>query len=218
MRRTTDCRTAALRALPLLGLLLCGCGLADYEAQMKETQARLQEYDRTNKLLDEPVVLPGANVFFRPPRGIQKTAEGEPRDGLLYRYPARPSGAGPFLFVEVAVAANRPDFAAEVLRHYPASGQALAFPTGHPRPPEHRTPLKFDTHEFDGDEATYSVNVYQGAASQVVVTFALAKGQRATADAALNRSLESLGVGEEADRLRQEYLTPPWRLTEVPPR
>jgi hypothetical protein len=218
LRRATDCRTAALRALPLLGLLLCGCGLADYEAQMKDTQARLQEHDRTNKLLDEPVVLPRVNLFIRPPRGIQKTAEGEPRDGLLYRYPARPGGAGPFLFVEVAVAADRPDFVAEVLRHYPASGQALAFPPGHARPPEHRTPLKFDTHEFDGDEATYSVNVYQGATARVAVTFGIAKGQRAAADAALNRSLESLGLGEEADRLRREHLTPPWRLTEVPSR
>jgi hypothetical protein len=52
----------------------------------------------------------------------------------------------------------------------------------------------------------------------VVVTFAVVKGQRAAADAALNRSLESLGLGEEADRLRQEYRVPPWRLTEAPAR
>jgi hypothetical protein len=214
LRRTLDRRAARWASLSCV--LLGGCGLADYEARMKETQARLQEYDQTNKLLDEPVVLPGADVFFRPPRGTRKTAEDGPRDGLLYRYPARAGGAGPFLFVELAVAANRPDFAAEVLRHYQPSGPVLAFPPGNPRPPEHRTPLKFDTHEFDGDDATYSVNVYQGAAAQVVVTFALAKGQRAAADAALNRSLESLGLDQEADRLRQEYTTPPWRLTEAP--
>jgi hypothetical protein len=200
----------------LLAVLLGGCGLADYEARMKDTQARLQEYDQTNKLLDEPVVLPKADLFFRPPRGIHKTAEGEPRDGLLYHYPAHSGGPGPFLFVELAVAANRPDFTAEVLRHYPSSGQALAFGPGHPRPPDHRTPLPFDTREFDGDEATYSVNVYQGARAQVAVTFAIVKGQRAAADLALNRSLESLGVGEDAERLRQEYRTPPWRLTEAP--
>jgi hypothetical protein len=211
-------RTIARRALPLLCLLLGGCGLAEYEARMKETQARLQEYDQTNKLLDEPVVLPGADLFFRPPRGIQKTAEGEPRDGLLYHFATGPRGAGPFLFVELAVAANPPDFAAEVLRHYSVADQVLAFPPGNPRPPEHRTPLRFDTREFDGDDATYSVNVYQGARSQVVVTFAVVKGQRAAADAALNRSLESLGLGEEADRLRQEYRVPPWRLTEAPAR
>jgi hypothetical protein len=204
--------------VPLLCVLPAGCGLAEYEGRMKETQARLQEYDQTNKLLDAPVVLPGADLFFRPPRGIRKTAEGEPRDGLLYRYPPRAGGAGPFLFVEVAVAANRPDFADEVLRHYQPSGPVLAFGPGNPRPPEYRTPLRFDTREFDGDEATYSVNVYQGAAAQVAVTFAVAKGQRAAADGALNRSLESLGLGEDADRLRQEYRTAPWRLTEAPPR
>ena len=210
-------RTVARRALPLLCLLLAGCGLAEYEARMKETQARLQEYDQTNKLLDEPLVLPGADLFFRPPRGIFKSADAEPRDGLLYHYPARPSGAGPFLFVELAVVpANRPDFTAEVLRHYSVADQVLTFGPGNPRPPEHRTPPKFDTREFDGDDATYSVNVYHGGASQVVVTFAVVKGQRARADAALNRSLESLGLGEEAERLRQEYRTPPWRLTEAP--
>ena len=200
----------------LLAVLLGGCGLADYEARMKDTQARLQEYDQTNKLLDEPVVLPKADLFFRPPRGIHKTAEGEPRDGLLYHYPARPSGAGPFLFVELAVVPSRPGFAAEVLRHYSVAGELIAFPPGIPRPPEHRTPPQFDTREFEGDDATYSVNVYHGGASQVVVTFAVVKGQRARADAALNRSLESLGLGEEAERLRQEYRTPPWRLTEAP--
>jgi hypothetical protein len=201
-----------------LGLLLAGCGLAEYEARMKETQARLQEYDQTNKLLDEPVVLPGADLFFRPPRGILKAAEGEPRDGLLYHYPARPSGTGPFLFVELAVVPSRPGFAAEVLRHYSVADQLVAFAPGNPRPPEHRTPPQFDTREFEGDDATYSVNVYQGAASQAVVTFAVVKGRRAAADAALNRSLESLGLGADAERLRQEYRTPPWRLTEVPER
>jgi hypothetical protein len=201
-------------ALLLLCLPLSGCGLADYESQMRETQARLQELDHTNKLLDEPVVVPGADLFLRPPRGIQKAPEGEPRDGFLFHYPTRGSGAGPFLFVEVAVAeAKRPDFAAEVLRHYPAAGQVLAFAPGTPRPVDHRTPPKFDTHEFDGDEATYSVNVYKGEKAQVAVTFAIARGQRAAADVALNHSLKSLAFGPDADRLRREYKTPPWRLT-----
>ncbi len=206
-------------ALLLLCVPLGGCGLSDYEAQMRETQARLQELDHTNKLLDEPLVVRGADVFLRPPRGIQKSPEGEPRDGLLYHYPTRGSGAGPFLFVEVAVAeAKRPDFAAEVLRHYPAAGQVLAFKPGTLRPADHRTPAKFDTHEFDGDEATYSVNVYKGEKAQVAVAYAIAKGQRAAADEALNRSLDSLAFGADADRQRQEYKTPPWHLTEAPAR
>ena len=215
MSRSTD-RPAPLRALPLVCVLLGGCGLADYEARMQETQARLREYDQTHQRLDEPLVVPGADVFLRPPHGILKTAEGEPRDGLLYRYPARPSGAGPFLFVEVAVAPPRPGFAAEVLRLYPAAGPVLAFPPGAPRPEDRQTPPKFDTREFDGDEASYSVNVYQGVAGQVAVTFAVARGRRAAADAALNASLGSLGLDPDAGRLCQEYMTPPWRLTEAP--
>ena len=219
MRHAIDRRAAVCRALPLLCVLLGGCGLADYEPQMRETQARLQELDHTNKLLDEPLVVPGSGLFLRPPHGIQKTPEGEPRDGLLYHYPTRGSGAGPFLFVELAVAdAKRPDFAAEVLRHYPAAGQVHAFKPGAPRPADRRSPPKFDTHEFDGDEATYSVNVYKGEKAQVAVTFAITKGQRAAADVALNRSLESLAFGPEAERLRQEYKTPPWHLTEAPAR
>ena len=214
MRRTTDRRTAARRALPLLCVLLGGCGLANYEGRMKETQARLQELDHTNKLLDEPLVVPGSGVFIRPPHGIQKTPEGEPRDGLLYHYPPRGSGAGPFLFVEVAVAdAKRADFGAEVLRHYPAAGEVLAYKPGTLRPAGRHTPPKFDTHEFDGDEASYSVNVYKGEKAQVAVAFAITKGQRAAADEALNRSLESLALGPDADRLRQEFKTPPWRRT-----
>jgi hypothetical protein len=215
LRRTIDRRAPLLLLCALLG----GCGLSDYEAQMKDTQARLQELDATNKLLDEPLVVPGSDVFIRPPRGIQKAPEGEPREGLLYHYPTRGSGAGPFLFVEVAVAdAKRADFGAEVLRRYPAAGDVLAFKPGTPRPAGRGTPPKFDTHEFDGDDATYSVNVYKGEKAQVAVAFAITKGQRAAADVALNRSLESLAFGPDADRLRQEYKTPPWRLTEAPAR
>lgn len=186
---------------------------------MRETQARLQELDATNKLLDEPLVVPGSDVFLRPPRGVQKTPEGELRDGLLYHYPTRGSIAVPFLSVEVAVGdAKRADFGAEVLRHYPAAGEVAHFAPGTPRPPGRSTPPKFDTHEFDGDEATYSVNVYKGEKAQVAVTFAITKGQRPAADVALNRSLESLAFGADADRQRQKFKTPPWRLTEAPER
>ena len=62
------------------------------------------------------------------------------------------------------------------------------------------------------------MNVYKGEKVQVAVAFAITKGQRAAADVALYRSLESLALGADADRLRQEYKTPPWRLTEAPER
>src|SRR5688572_15142530 len=46
--------------LPLLGLLLAGCGVAEYEARMKEAQQRIKQYDEESKLLTTPVALPTA--------------------------------------------------------------------------------------------------------------------------------------------------------------
>lgn len=55
-----------LRNLPLLGLLLLigpvGCGLSDYEKQIDEQRKRVQEFDDTNRLLDDPIEIPKIEV------------------------------------------------------------------------------------------------------------------------------------------------------------
>lgn len=60
------CLILALILLPL------GCGLTDYDEQLKATQERLKLVDEENELLADPLELPdrGTPVFFRPPKGI----------------------------------------------------------------------------------------------------------------------------------------------------
>jgi len=84
-------------------LLAGGCGLAEYEAKMKETQDSLDRYDEETHLLDEPIfvplnpkkegedeVRPVVEIFFRPPRGVRQLFDAKPLDGLLYRYGRKP--------------------------------------------------------------------------------------------------------------------------------
>jgi hypothetical protein len=84
-------------------LLAGGCGLAEYEAKMKETQDALDRYDEETHLLDEPIyvplnpkkegddeVRPVVEIFFRPPRGVQQLFDTKPLQGLMYRYGRKP--------------------------------------------------------------------------------------------------------------------------------
>lgn len=78
----------------LTALLLSGCGLADYESRLKESEERLRDVDRyLGDALIVPPALEGETlpedyvavpVFLRPPRGIHRTPEGKRRGPLLH--------------------------------------------------------------------------------------------------------------------------------------
>jgi hypothetical protein len=93
----------SFRWLGLGLLLLAGCGLADYEAKMAESQKRLERIEKENKVLDRPLMMPTreeeglsvsvGNIFVRPPRGIKEIADPNPRNVVFYVYGPRPEGA-----------------------------------------------------------------------------------------------------------------------------
>src|ERR1700687_1458874 len=82
-------------AVALLALSPVGCGLADYEAKMAEEQARVRRIEEENKNLEDPVDIPSPpqkendkdprppDFFFRPPKGIGRTANEKQHLGLF---------------------------------------------------------------------------------------------------------------------------------------
>ncbi len=132
-----------------LGTVL-GCGLADYEDKMKQSQKKLERFDEEVRALDEPIQLPKkkvkdkdkgereepiALIFLRPPRGIQPKASKP--EGDLYRFPrapqpgqqpaptpgATPSASSPFLDVCVVWKSDKEDpdnFARSILQRFPS--------------------------------------------------------------------------------------------------
>ena len=114
------CRLSSVRlpGLVLLCGLLTGCGLDNYEQHMAAAQARVERFDKENRVLDGPLQIPTRSivvkdaegkplkdadgnpvkqdvpiieVFLRPPRGISRTADNlqKPIDGFVYRYPRK---------------------------------------------------------------------------------------------------------------------------------
>ena len=97
---------------------MSGCGLADYEKKMAQAEKRLQRFEDESRVLDMPLSVPlrpakkpggkptAFNLFLRPPRGINNTAENqkEPRNRLLFSYRLRKGATpGPFTLVELAI-------------------------------------------------------------------------------------------------------------------
>ncbi len=216
--------------LAALLLLAAGCGVSEYEKKMEETQRRVKQFEETSKLLDGPLTIPspaakekGApappQLFLLPPRGIQRTAsnEKEPRNRILYTFPPRgAASAGPFLNVEVAVAEKSKDFETEVIRSYGPSGhlkqQKLRFD------PPGREAVTFQSTEFEEGQAQYSVNVWEGPNHQVAIVYAIQRGQREKAEAALKKSLESFAAGVNNIGKAREALTDPLRNVPKHPR
>jgi hypothetical protein len=201
-----------------LALLSGGCGTSAYEERMLKAQQSLQRFEDESRSLDEPIVSPRrpnkegqfysiANVFLRPPRGIGPNAanEKEPRGGKLYTYaPRKENAARPFSFVEVAVgSADNKEFVNEVFKvlGLPASTalrpRTLSVPG--------RAPLNLESADYDAEATTYSIHLLRGGSVQVLVVYWVDKANRATAARTLNLSLETLGLNEEATRLREQF-------------
>jgi hypothetical protein len=203
----------------LLLLLLPACGLSEYENLMRQTQEREERFRDEKKYLDEPVKVPMrkdkedhdvavADMFFRPPKGIQPRNEPSPANNLLWTYPPRSGSA--FGAVQLAFAEDNKEFAADVLRNF-------QFREVQPRVQElqspGREPLVFDTWEFEDDRAGYSINVLRGARPQVAVVYVFGRGGRESLRKPIELSLESLAFGKQASMARLRFKQQsPWQL------
>jgi hypothetical protein len=208
--------------LGVLLLALPACGLSDYEALTRETQEREERFRTEQKYLDEPVQMPMekdkeghdkpvANVFFRPPKGIGAKPDAEPIDELIWRYRARTKG-GDFASVEMAFNTENmdpKDFVAKVFRNYDTAEE--------PKTPNREPPLPFDSWEYDGTQYGCSINVWKGGSKQVAVVFVFGKGRRNALRTAIDLSLQSFAVDQQALAARQKYnQKSPWRLKSKP--
>lgn len=220
--------TPLLLPLLLVVLLLPGCGLRDYEELMREAEAHEHHFDEQSKLLDEPLNAPtmkdketGGNIpvaqfFLRPPKGIERTCEEAPREGLLYRYPVRQaSTAGPFLMMELAFGHDQKEFYKQKVEpHFRADRNTSDTSMVRVIDPDRGAPLDFARYEFSEGNVLYSINVCQSGQLQIAIVYHISKGSVTNARQAMNLSLQSLGLGPgAASRQQQAYQRrSPWRL------
>lgn len=221
--------------LSLLLFTLPACGLSEYEALMREAEQREQRFRAESRYLDEPVKVPTrkekdidvpmADMFFRPPKGIQSAFLPEPRGGLLWQYTAR-KNTGDFALVEMAFGDDKKEFASDVLRHYQAPEQVRS--SARQLKPPDRESLTFTVWEFDDAGYSYSIAVWQGGRTQIAIAYVFPSGHRESAgkardnlgeaiDKTIQLSLESLAVDRAANAARQRYRhKSPWRLGSAP--
>jgi hypothetical protein len=207
--------------LGLLLLALPACGLSDYEKLMGQAQEREARFREEQKYLAEPVKAPKrkdkedhevavADVFFRPPKGIQSVGQAVAGSSILWAFPRR-AATGDFDHIEMAFGEDSKDFANEVLRNYQVVG------TVQPRvwqlQPLGRDPQTFDTWEFDGSQYGYSVNILRGSQPPTAVIYVYARGRHTDLAKMIVLSLESLAFGRQAAKARKQFAQPiPWQL------
>jgi hypothetical protein len=206
--------------LGLLLLALPACGLSDYEKLMSQTQEREARFREEQKYLAEPVKVPKrkdkddhevavADVFFRPPKGVQSVGQAVPGSSILWAFPRR--STSDFDHIEMAFGEESKDFANEVLRYYQVVG-TVQQRVRQLQPPD-RDPQTFDTWEFDGLQYGYSVNILRGSQPPTAVIFVFGRGRHADLTKVIDLSLESMAFGRHASKARQKAARPtPWQL------
>jgi hypothetical protein len=206
----------------LLLLAVPACGLSDYEALMRETQEREEQFRLEQKYLGPPVKIPeiekddkkvqAAKVFFRPPKGIDTKAQSS---GMMWRYSAK-KGASDFIAVDMAFAEDNKDFAQSVRSNYQGGDSA----TGTVRqitPPGQKTPMAFDVWQFNSGETAYSVNVLKVNSKPVAIVYLYNKAKAGSVSKVIELSLQSLGVEQSAGRARERFnQQSPWKLQAEP--
>ncbi|MFL5242828.1 MAG: hypothetical protein ACJ8FY_12025 [Gemmataceae bacterium] len=197
-----------------LGLLLSGCGLADYEAKMAEEQARIQRVEEENNNLDEPVVIPPPkkeadkdskipDLFFRPPKGIGHTAQKDLYGGLLYVYPRTGSAEG-IQDAYIGFSKGRKDFLKDVLKVFPSNPPAKKSVTE--RTPPGRNLLHFETITIEDTSSTVILHTLPYDDQLLLVGFRVDRKAESNQTAKrMDMSLESLGLGPDAAKLRRQY-------------
>ena len=161
-------------------------------------------------------------LFLRPPKGIAAKDDGKPLGGLALHYPRQAAAPVPggvagaetkggdaeaskaVTDVYVAVAGEqkvKKDFAADVLRLWGVRDPAF-------RPVEGRLPAGatlVSSLEFDDAKASYTAYYLKGADTSVVVVFRYEKGKREAVKPALDVSLETLALDQEAGKAQSNY-------------
>jgi hypothetical protein len=208
----------------LLLLAVPACGLSDYEKLMRDAQEREEIFRAEQKYLGKPVIIPTrkdkddkdvpiANVFFRPPKGID--SKPQQLNDPMWRYPADPRGSD-FLSVDMAFAEDDKDFDSRVRGNYEGALQA----SNNPRqitPPGQATPTTFDAWEFSSGTVGISINILRGSSKPVAIVFRYNKSRQETARKILELSLQSLGVDQKAGAARQRANEKsPWKLEGSP--
>lgn len=212
----------AIRARRLgLGLLLLAvpaCGLSDYEALMREAQEREEILRAEQKYLGQPVQIPTtkdkedhdvplANVFFRPPKGIDPKPQ---QRGLSWRYGA--SSSSDFIAVDMAFGEESKDFSRSILDNY---GRGDLSP-GTPRqitPPGQKTLVVFDVWEFSDAQNGYSVNIPRGSTKPLAIVFIYQRTRFDNARKLIELSLQALGLDQSFSTARtRASQKSPWKL------
>lgn len=204
-----------------LGLLVGGCGVAEYEKKMLEAQTQFQRFEEEQKQLGPPLNVPRvtdenkvqrdiATLYLRPPLGIGPNASNvaEPRERLFYSYPPvdKDKPVNGVTLVELAVgdALRDRDFANNVLRCFSATGGVA--PRSNPvQVPGRAEPIHFQTTEFEDGQYFYSVNVWRGTKQQVAVAYWVRREQKAAARRALDVSLKTFAMDADAQAARLQY-------------
>lgn len=212
-------------AVGLLLLAVPACGLSDYEALMLKSQKSEERFREEEKYLGGPVTMPSqknekgeeqtvANVFFRPPKGVETKAQPEPRENLIWRYAGRTGGD--FNAVEMAFGSEDKDFAQKVLSLYNAAGQ-FTQGTRQITPVGQNNPITFDTWDFSSGPSGYSINITQNRPKPIAIVYIYTKARPDTVKRAIELSLQSLAMDSQVAPTRQRYnKKSPWELTPTP--
>jgi hypothetical protein len=175
------CRPTRNKALVLLALgylLGGGCGLGDYEAQMRKEQARLDFIDRENDNLGDPPgidrpkttekdksPIPPGTVTLRQPQEISKTCSDD-RLGIFFDYPRKGGTKGKIkhLYLAWEEKAKAKDFREKVCAALDARGirvspKSLTQVKLKERPPGRKRPPSFEYTSYDTKEVDANKNV-----------------------------------------------------------
>jgi hypothetical protein len=203
-----------IRWLGLGFLLLAGCGLADYEAKMAESQNRLQRFQEENKVLDEPLKMPNrlkdgevvsaGNVFLRPPKGIKEVAEATPREEVFFTYlPRAGTAAGPFSRIEIAFGPEQQDkdFSEVVFGHFQGRGEMTR--TRREVQSMGRR-VVFDSGDVKMGQAGHiSINMPRGCSRSVALIYYILPNQNPLAQPIIKTSLETFGCDADVAKQRE---------------
>lgn len=209
-------------AFGLLLLVVPACGLSDYEALMLKAQKSEDQFREEEKYLTGPIFVPAqkdekgdeqpaANVFFRPPKGINLRAQPEPRENLLWQFTARtPSD---FTEVDLAFGSEDKDFAQKVVGLYSSSGQ-FTQSTRQIVPVGQQKPITFDSWDFTSGQSGYSINITQNRPKPIAIVYIYNPARKQSADQAIKLSLQSLALDSQVGAARQRHARrSPWQLT-----
>jgi hypothetical protein len=200
-------RGVSLLGLGLAVLFLAGCGLSEYRKKMENAQRRVTELDEGEPFLGPPLRPPEKkegvkdlpDFWLRPPRGIAADPQTT-LPGPVLHY-VRQDPACPFteLLVAVAPAGQKDFFTTLPLPPVePSARRTIVQPSPEG---EERT---LDLYDNPKRGFALCMEVRQGV--QVALGFQTEPGRApATAARQIEASAKSLGVGEEAGKLREEW-------------